>query len=106
MTLKQYQSQEYQYEEYLPKEKKAQFQTYQVKNPNNERIKELLFFINIVLFSLITVLSCYIYLSLDVPVFPAFLLACATGFFGLRLVQIGLKQNYKRLKNNIKNKQR
>ncbi|HFI0119754.1 TPA: DUF3270 domain-containing protein [Streptococcus suis] len=106
MALKQYQSQKYQYEEYNPKEKKALFQSYQVKNPNYERISELLFFINIVLFSLITVISCYIYLSLDMPVFPAFILASATGFIGLRLVQFGLKQNYKRLKNNIKNKQR
>ncbi|HFI0351472.1 TPA: DUF3270 domain-containing protein [Streptococcus suis] len=102
MALKQYQSQKYQYEDNIPKEKITQFQSYQVKNPNNERISELLFFVNIVLFSLITVISCYIYLSLDMPVLPAFLLASATGLVGLRLVQFGLRQNNKRLKNKIK----
>lgn len=102
MALRHYQSQEYQYEEYIPKEKNTTVQAYQVKNAKKERINELLFFVNIVLFSLITVISCYIYLSLDMPVLPAFLLASATGLVGLRLVQFGLRQNNKRLKNKIK----
>ncbi len=44
MPLRHYQSHEYQYEEYIPKEKKANFQTYRSKKmPIKERLKELLF---------------------------------------------------------------
>lgn len=92
MALRHYQSQEYQYEEYIPKEKNTTVQAYQVKNTKKERINELLFFVNIVLFSLITVISSYIYLALDIPVFLALALASATGLIGFRLVQVGLKK--------------
>ncbi|HEL9634727.1 TPA: DUF3270 domain-containing protein [Streptococcus suis] len=92
MALRHYQSQEYQYEEYIPKEKNTTVQAYQVKNAKKERINELLFFVNIVLFSLITVIASYIYLALDIPVFPALALASATGLIGFRLVQVGLKK--------------
>lgn len=95
MALRHYQSHEYQYEEYIPKEKQTTVQAYQAKNLKNDRVKELLFFVNLVLFSLITVISSYVYLSLDIPVFPALCLASATGFIGLRLVQIGLKKKFK-----------
>ncbi|HFR3539464.1 TPA: DUF3270 domain-containing protein [Streptococcus suis] len=92
MALRHYQSQEYQYEEYIPKEKNTTVQAYQVKNAKKERINELLFFVNIVLFSLITVIASYIYLALDIPVFLALALASATGLIGFRLVQVGLKK--------------
>lgn len=92
MALRHYQSQEYQYEEYIPKEKNTTVQAYQVKNAKKERINELLFFVNIVLFSLITVISSYIYLALDIPVLLALALASATGLIGFRLVQVGLKK--------------
>ncbi|MCK4026612.1 DUF3270 domain-containing protein [Streptococcus iners] len=99
MALRHYQSQEYQYEEYIPKEKNTTVQAYQVKNAKKERINELLFFVNIVLFSLITVIASYIYLALDIPVFLALALASATGLIGFRLVQVGLK---KRISNKVK----
>lgn len=95
MALKQYQSQEIEYEELTPIEKQNRFQAYQFKNLKKDRVKELLFFSNIVLFSLITVISSYVYLSLDIPVFVALCLASATGGLGLRLVQIGLKKRFK-----------
>ncbi|HFI0048696.1 TPA: DUF3270 domain-containing protein [Streptococcus suis] len=95
MALKQYQSQKYQYEETIPKENKNRFQSFQFEDIQKARVQELLFFVNLVLFSLITVISSYIYLALGVPVFPAMLLASATGFIGLRLVQIGLKKKFK-----------
>lgn len=50
MALRHHQSHEYQYEEYIPKEKQTNFQTYQARSTNKERIKELLFFVNIVFF--------------------------------------------------------
>ena len=48
MAQRHYQSHEYQYEEYIPKEKQASYQTYQARNTKNYRVKELVFFINIV----------------------------------------------------------
>lgn len=95
MAQRHYQSHEYQYEEYIPKEQQASYQTYQARNTTNYRVKELVFFINIVLFSLLTVISSYIYLSLGMPVFVAFTLASVTGFIGLRLIQIGLKKKFR-----------
>lgn len=95
MAVRHYQSHEYQYEEYTPKEKQASFQVYQAPNTNKERVKELLFFLNIAFFSLITVISSYVYLSVGIPVLLALLLASATGFLGLRLIQFGLKKKFK-----------
>ena len=95
MAQRQYRSEQYQYEEYSPKEKPVAYQAYQASKPNKERVKELVFFVNIVLFSLMTVLSAYVYLSMDIPVFFAFLLAIVTGVAGLRLVQFGLKKKFK-----------
>lgn len=95
MALRQYQSHEYQYEEYIPKEKKSSVQAYQAPTSNKERVKELLFFINIAIFSLITVISSYVYLSMDIPVLLACILASATGAIGLRLIQVGLKKKFK-----------
>ncbi|HFI0395191.1 TPA: DUF3270 domain-containing protein [Streptococcus suis] len=95
MALRHYQSHEYQYEEYIPKEKQTTVQAYQAKNTKKERINELLFFVNIVLFSLITVISAYVYLSVGLPVFLALVLATATGFIGFRLIQVGLKKKFK-----------
>ncbi len=97
MALRHHQSHEYQYEEYIPKEKQTNFQTYRARSTNKERIKELLFFVNIVFFSLITVIASYVYLSIGIPVFVALILASTTGFLGLRLVQIGLKKKSSRL---------
>ncbi|MFX3814474.1 DUF3270 domain-containing protein, partial [Streptococcus suis] len=77
------------------KEKKANFQTYQAKNTNKERLKDLLFFVNIAFFSLITVIASYVYISVGIPVFVAIILASATGFLGLRLFQIGLMKKFK-----------
>lgn len=95
MAQRHYQSHEYQYEEYTPKEKQATYQTYQTRNNRNDRVKELLFFVNIVLFSLLTVISSYVYLSLGMPVFVALTLASVTGFIGLRLIQFGLKKKFR-----------
>lgn len=95
MALRQYRPD--QFEEYIPQEKQASYQEYQERNTRKEQLKEVLFFINIAIFSILTVISAYIYLSLDIPAFFAFILATATGLLGLKLVQKGLKANYERL---------
>lgn len=104
MALRQYQSHEYQYEEYIPKEKKTSFQVYKTPKANQERIRELFFFIHIALFSLIMVLSSYIYLSLGMSVFMALLLANVTGMFGLHLVKSGLAKTFKNTYNRNRKK--
>ena len=97
MALRQYRPDTHPYENSLPKEKQATYQTYQASNPHQERLKELLFFVNIVLFSIITVMAAYIYLSFQIPVFIAFLMAIVTGFIGLRLVQALMRRKYKQI---------
>lgn len=93
MALRQYRPDHYQYDDSIPKEKQqATYQTYHVANPNRERIKELLFFLNIAIFSVITVIAAYIYLSNRIPVFLAFLLAIATGLLGLNFIRFLLKK--------------
>lgn len=87
-----------QYEEYIPKEQQAYYQEYQVKSAAKERLKDLLFFVNIALFSVLTVIATYIYLYLQVPVFLAFVLGIVTGFASLRLVQSILRVRYKKAK--------
>ncbi|MFX3752225.1 DUF3270 domain-containing protein, partial [Streptococcus suis] len=46
-------------------------------------------------FCLINVFAIYVYLYLGFSVFFDFILESATGFLGLRLVQIGLKKKFK-----------
>ncbi|MBF0819347.1 DUF3270 domain-containing protein [Streptococcus acidominimus] len=99
MALRQYRPDYYQYDESIPKEKQqAAYQAYHATNPNKERVKEFFFFLNIAIFSVITVIATYIYLSNKIPVFLAFLLAIATGLIGLKFVQFLIR---KRLSKDI-----
>lgn len=96
MALRQYRPDLYQNEEYIPKEQQATYQPYQTHNPRREHLSEFLFFVNIAIFSILTVISTYTYLSLKVPTFLAFLLAVGTGAVGLRIVQIFLKKQLRK----------
>lgn len=98
MSLRDYRPDYHPYEEPLPKEKQATFKEYKVKNQYQERLKEILFFVNISIFSVITVIASYIYLSLKFPTFLAFGLAILTSMGGLKLVQLGMRAQYKRLR--------
>lgn len=98
MALRDYRPDYYPYEDSHPKETQATFQEYKVKNQHHERLKEILFFMNISIFSVITVIATYIYLSLNVPTFFAFVLAILTGVSGLKLVQLGMRTQYKHMK--------
>lgn len=102
MALRQYRPDYHPYEKHSPKEKQATYHTYQAKNPHQERLKEVLFFVNIMIFSILTVIATYIYLCMKLPAFVAFLLAIVTGGIGLRLVQIGLKTYFTKLKQKKK----
>ncbi|MER0122691.1 DUF3270 domain-containing protein [Streptococcus sp. ZJ93] len=105
MALRDYRPDYYHYHETIPKEKpQATYQTYQATNSGKERLKEFLFFLNIAIFSVITVIAAYIYLSNHVPIFLAFLLAIATGLVGLKLVQFLIKRKVYPSKNRTKMK--
>ncbi|MGT2951515.1 hypothetical protein BU202_10070 [Streptococcus cuniculi] len=100
MALRQYRPDHYQYDESIPKEKQqATYQAYHVTDPARERIKEFFFFLNIAIFSVITVIATYIYLSNGVPIFLAFILAILTGLVGLKLVQLFIKKKLYKSKN-------
>lgn len=95
MALRHYRPEDHQYEEYVPQEQQATYQTYQKQDTGKERFREFLFFVNVALFSIITVLSSYVYLSFKLPTFLAFLLAIATGAVGLKLIQAGIRKQFK-----------
>lgn len=92
MPLRHYRLQENLYEENLPNENENSFQNYQALETNAVRVKELVFFGNLVLFSLLSVLTSFVYLAMGIPVFWSILLASATGFIGLRMVYLGIKR--------------
>ncbi len=100
MALRQYEPDQYEY--HSPKEQQATYQAYQAKNQSTERLKEVLFFLNIVIFSIFTVVSTYIYLFWNVPAFFAFILGGLTGLGALKLIQFTSKRyfNYLRHKRN------
>lgn len=104
MALRQYRPDHYQYEESVTKEQQIRYQAYETTNPNKERLKELIFFVNIVLFSILTVFSAYSYLSIGTPTIIAFALAIITGFIGLRLVRFGLQKQHKRIQQKKRRK--
>lgn len=104
MALRDYRPEQYDYEEYIPKEKQATYQEYQVRKPYENRLRDLLFFLNIAIFSILTVMTTYVYLSMKIPVFLAFILGIATGFVGLRVIQIAMRNYYMRLKQKKRNK--
>lgn len=98
MALRQYRPDQHPNEETLPYENQAPYQEYESKQEHTERLKDVLFFVNIVLFSICSVLSTYVYLSWNLPTFLAFGLGTVTGFIGLRLVQKGIRTQYKRIR--------
>ncbi|MGT2910564.1 DUF3270 domain-containing protein [Streptococcus cameli] len=104
MALRQQRPDQYQYEEYIPKEKQAKYQEYSIQHSHTNRLKEVLFFVNVVLFSILTVLTTYVYLSMKIPVFLSFVLGIATGLIGLRVIQIAMRNHYFRMKQKRRSK--
>lgn len=85
MALPKHQSE--QFEEYIPKESTASFAQYQTSAHDKERIKEVIFFLNIAIFSIGTVLFSYIFLSHRVPGVISFCLAVIFSAFSMTLVR-------------------
>lgn len=89
MALRQYQPELY---DDSPKEHQATYQAYTPTKTVRQDVKDILFFTNIALFSILTVLSTTIYLSLDIPAVFSLLLGMATGFGSLALMRWGCKR--------------
>lgn len=98
MALRQYRPEQSPYEEYSPKEQQATYQEYQPLKKHENRLKDLLFFVNIAIFSIITVMATYVYLSMNFPSFLSLVLGMATGFIALRVIQIAMRNHYAHLK--------
>lgn len=89
MALRQYQPELY---DDSPKERQATYQAYTPQQTVRQDVKDILFFTNIALFSILTVLSTTIYLSLEIPAVFALLLGMATSFGALTLIRWGFKR--------------
>lgn len=98
MALRQERPDQSLYVDNYPKEQQATYQEYQARKPHENRLRDLLFFVNLVIFSIITVMATYVYLSMKFPAFLAFLLGIATGFLALRVIQIAMRKHYAKMK--------
>ena len=99
MALRQERPDQSLYEELLPNEQQATYQEYQARKPHENRLRDLLFFVNLAIFSIISVMATYVYLSMKFPAFLAFVRGMATGFLALRVIQIALRKQYNKMRN-------
>ncbi|AGU72885.1 DUF3270 domain-containing protein [Streptococcus constellatus subsp. pharyngis] len=94
MTARKYQSYQEDYA-YLEQEQYPLYQDYIPEAKTNPNLKELLFFVNIATFCILTVLFSFLFLSIKVNTFLAFTLAIAVS-----LVCIKVQQTFIRRKRN------
>ena len=94
MTARKYQSYQEDYA-YLEQEQYPLYQDYIPEAKTNPNLKELLFFVNIATFCILTVLFRFLFLSIKVNTFLAFTLAIAVS-----LVCIKVQQTFIRRKRN------
>lgn len=90
MALRQYRPDLY--EEIPPKETEVSYHSYRGRHAHINRLKELLFFAHIAIFSILTVFATYIYLSLSIPAILAFALGMGTSLSSLHLVRSLIKR--------------
>ncbi|WP_342976685.1 DUF3270 domain-containing protein [Streptococcus constellatus] len=94
MTARKYQSYQEDYT-YLEQEQYPLYQDYIPEAKTNPNLKELLFFVNIATFCILTALFSFLFLSIKVNTFLAFTLAIA-----ISLVCIKVQQTFIRRKRN------
>lgn len=94
MTARKYQSYQEDYT-YLEQEQYPLYQDYIPEAKTNPNLKELLFFVNIATFCVLTALFSFLFLSIKVNTFLAFTLAIAVS-----LVCIKVQQTFIRRKRN------
>ena len=94
MTARKYQSYQEDYT-YLEQEQYPLYHDYIPEAKTNPNLKELLFFVNIATFCILTALFSFLFLSIKVNTFLAFTLAIAVS-----LVCIKVQQTFIRRKRN------
>ena len=80
MTARKYQSYQEDYT-YLEQEQYPLYQDYIPEAKTNPNLKELLFFVNIATFCILTALFSFLFLSIKVNTFLAFTLAIAVSLY-------------------------
>ncbi|MGO5580162.1 DUF3270 domain-containing protein [Streptococcus milleri] len=86
MTARKYQSYQEDYT-YLEQEQYPLYQDYIPEAKTNPNLKELLFFVNIATFCILTALFSFLFLSIKVNTFLAFTLAIAVSLVCIKVQQ-------------------
>ena len=86
MTARKYQSYQEDYT-YLEQEQYPLYQDYIPEAKTNPNLKELLFFVNIATFCILTALFSFLFLSIKVNTFLAFTLAIAVSLMCIKVQQ-------------------
>lgn len=69
----------------------SQYHDYEDKSENGQKLKELMFFLNIVIFSITCVLATFIFLSLKMNSVSALIFSLPVGLLALQSFRLGLK---------------
>ena len=85
-------------EEIHQNEQSIRYQTYQTKPAYIKELNEVLFFINIAIFAVLTVLSTYLYICLNVSILLAFAFGAVSGAIGLKLLHLGIRRAIRKRK--------
>ena len=91
MTARKYQSYQEDYT-YLEQEQYPLYQDYIPEAKTNPNLKELLFFVNIATFCILTALFSFLFLSIKVNIFLAFALAIAVSLVGIKVQQTFIRR--------------
>lgn len=91
MTARKYQSYQEDYT-YLEQEQYPLYQDYIPEAKTNPNLKELLFFVNIATFCILTALFSFLFLSIKVNTFLAFTLAIAVSLVCIKVQQILIRR--------------
>ena len=92
MTARKYQSYQEDYT-YLEQEQYPLYQDYIPEAKTNPNLKELLFFVNIATFCILTALFSFLFLSIKVNTFLAFTLAIAVSLVCIKVQQTFIRRN-------------
>ena len=91
MTARKYQSYQEDYT-YLEQEQYPLYQDYIPEAKTNPNLKELLFFVNIATFCILTALFSFLFLSIKVNTFLAFTLAIAVSLACIKVQQTFIRR--------------
>lgn len=100
MALRQYRPDLY--EETHPKERESSYSSYRGRPSQTNRIREVMFFTHIAIFSILTVFATYSYLSLSIPALLALTFGIGTSLVALHLTRVLIKYRIRTYRQNHK----